>query len=315
MKELFHHCLSVEKTPEGWIPRHFTPKQLDYYSALSEFAGIRARCCSGITLDFSSDAQELSLSFLAEGFCRGWLAFDLFENGRFLHSAAYSEPVSSGRAVFRREQGGKAHFTIHLPYSCQITVTDFDFGRFSPEEPDKKGLLWCLGDSITQGMEARYPSQTFAALLGETLQMNVLNLGIGGSGFKDLCLDFDGLPKPDAVLVAHGTNDGPYALENWEDYVRRAALCIDRIREAAAGAPVTLVSPFWRGDLAKSGLLEIMLRIRSLLREQADRAGFRFIDGLTVLPHEPAFCGDGFLHPNDLGFSVCARILSSQLAR
>ena len=60
--------------------------------------------------------------------------------------------------------------------------------------------------------------------------------------------------------------------------------------------------------MPKKGLAAIMPRIRSLLKEQ----GWRFIDGLTVLPQEPAFCGDGFLHPNDLGFSICARVFRIQ---
>lgn len=92
-------------------------------------------------------------------------------------------------------------------------------------------------------------------------------------------------------------------------------MCIDCIREAAAGAPVTLVSPFWRGDPAEKRLSEVMQRLRLLLKAEAARAGFYFIDGLSVLPHEPAFCNDGYLHPNDLGFSVCARVLAGQLAR
>lgn len=315
MKEPFHNCLSVEKTSAGWLPHRFTPSQTAYYASLSEFAAIRAHCSSGVTLDFVSDAPEISFSFSSEGFCRGWLAFDLFENGRFMHSAIYHEPVPSGQVVFRRGHGGQADFTIHLPYSCQVTLRDFHAGNFSPKAPAREGLLWCIGDSITQGMEALHPSQTFAALLGEILQMNVLNLGVGASGFKDLCLDFAGLPKPDAVLVAHGTNDGPFALEDWEGYRQRTAACTARIQQAAAGAPVTLLSPLWRGDLERQGLADIMPRIRSLLEERAGQMGWRFIDGLTVLPQEPAFCGDGYLHPNDLGFSICARVLSGLLAR
>lgn len=313
LNDWFHNCLSVEKTPAGWVPCRFTPRQLDYYQSLSVWAGIRSRCCTGITMDFTTDARELSFSFQTGDFCRNWLAFDLFEEDRLLYSAVYPEGVPSGRVVFRRDHGGRARFSLHLPYQCQITLNDFSFGDASPILPSRKGVLWCIGDSITQGMEAVHPSQTYAALLGETLQMNVFNQAVGGIGFKDLCLDFSGVPKADAVLVALGTNDCPCALEDWEQYAGRVKESIRLIRDAADAAPVTLISPFWRGDLEERGFQDTLPHIRALLEEEAGRAGFHFIDGLKVLPHDPSFCGDGRLHPNDLGFSICARVLAGQM--
>ena len=55
--------------------------------------------------------------------------------------------------------------------------------------------------------------------------------------------------------------------------------------------------------------------VRAAIIEEIARLGLRHIDGLTLVPHSPAFMADLTLHPNDLGFSLYAQNLIAELQK
>ena len=64
-----------------------------------------------------------------------------------------------------------------------------------------------IGDSITQGMDARGPASAYAVQLARVLDVELLNQGVGGHIFDLDALD-DELPyHPDIITIAYGTND------------------------------------------------------------------------------------------------------------
>ena len=54
---------------------------------------------------------------------------------------------------------------------------------------------------------------------------------------------------------------------------------------------------------------------RALIAEEAERLGMIHVDGLKLLPPMPAFFGDGYLHPNDNGFSLYAENLIAKMEK
>lgn len=89
------------------------------------------------------------------------------------------------------------------------------------EEPDRKGYVFCLGDSNTFGWNYPY-KDSFPAILGQKLNENrrnkifeVLNLGKGGSKIEDLdmgIINFFQPGKNNASVLNYGLNDA--LLEN-----------------------------------------------------------------------------------------------------
>ena len=76
------------------------------------------------------------------------------------------------------------------------------------------------GDSITQGYTALSPSLTYVNLVGDALNADVYDLGIGGEVFEPLMIDEAYPVKADLVTVAYGTNDWSH-VPSEEDKQRR----------------------------------------------------------------------------------------------
>lgn len=84
------------------------------------------------------------------------------------------------------------------------------------EKPDRKGYIFCLGDSNTFGWNYPY-KDSFPAILGQKLNKNrknkifeVLNLGKGGSKIEDLdtgIINFFQPGKNNASVLNYGLND------------------------------------------------------------------------------------------------------------
>ena len=64
MEQVFHHCLSVIRTEEGYYPVRFTEKQLAFYKGLGERFETRSLCTAGVTMEFTTSAKaRVTISF------------------------------------------------------------------------------------------------------------------------------------------------------------------------------------------------------------------------------------------------------------
>src|SRR5690606_37350992 len=108
-------------------------------------------------------------------------------------------------AVFRYELDGAAmrRVTIYLPHLAELTIQAIRYSDGAVVEPASAsppaGRLLCLGDSITQGMDAKYPSSTYPVLLSRFLGMHVLNHGVGGYLFDKSSLAPKLAYEPDLI--------------------------------------------------------------------------------------------------------------------
>ncbi len=184
----------------------------------------------------------------------------------------------------------------------------------SLEPAAKRPQILCLGDSITQGFVAGWPSKCYVARLADALDVDALNQGIGGHIFQPESLN--GLEqlsfRPVCVTVAYGTNDW-HDCASVETICKNASAYLARLHELFPKTPIYIISPLWRADcdnLPPHGapLAEIK---NILLRESLKYDHMTLIDGGTLIDHDTELFEDGFLHPNRQGFAqMTERLLS-----
>ena len=304
--QLFHHCLRVSCENGVWQPQRFAEQTLAFYEELDEGKKLRAHSTAGITMDFVTDAEEISFSYESYGFCRPFVNFDIYENNVLMKTVKEPEYSREGRVLYRKQSKGQTRITIYLPQCVWLGVKELSLGDWKPVEEKKKRILF-LGDSITQGMTVSAPSQSFPVLTAGYLQYDYINQGVGGYVFCADSLKETAAAKPDRAIVAYGTND--YSA------VREGKLSLEKMRQNAAEYLETLcrilkpekigvISPIWRGDCDdKEGGL--FLQVRDMLREESSRRGILFVDGLTLVGHQENLYVDG-VHPNDWGANMYA---------
>ncbi|MDF2722824.1 MAG: GCN5-related N-acetyltransferase, partial [Paenibacillus sp.] len=211
LKSLFTGCLSVVETEEGVTPVRFTERQLSVY-AHNERLSVRSRCLAGCRLEMRTDSETIRLDYVRKGFARTAAYFDIWVDGRWAADIGEDKPEQP-EGTFSYEIGGNKgavkQICIDLPHNAEIVFRSFQLSPGARCEPvgQAHGGLLCLGDSITQGMDAKHPSSTYAALLARALDLPLLNQGVGGYIFNADSLDENMPFQPQIVTVAFGTND------------------------------------------------------------------------------------------------------------
>ena len=176
------------------------------------------------------------------------------------------------------------------------------------QKVEKPLKLYAVGDSITQGYDAEYPSQSYANLLADKLNATAVNHGIGGEIFNLGMLDEDMDFCPDIITVAYGTND--WNKQTAENFERTAKEYYRRLRAAYPAAKIFAITPIWRGDkdnISKAGCFEDAIKI--VTEAALAQPGVVVINGDKMIPHLASVCSDKYLHPNDFGFKFYAEAL------
>lgn len=176
----------------------------------------------------------------------------------------------------------------------------------SLEPAAKRPQILCLGDSITQGFVAGWPSKCYVARLGDALDADVLNQGIGGHIFQPESLNgMEKLPFcPACITVAYGTNDW-HDCQSIQELQANISAYFARLHALFPGVPVYIISPLWRADCDdKRPHGAPLTHVRQLLlSEQEKYDHMTVIDGYTLIDHDTLLFEDGFLHPNRQGFA------------
>ncbi len=163
----------------------------------------------------------------------------------------------------------------------------------------------CIGDSITDGLEASesYPerlSKKFGAFV------TVVNEGVPGirtAPAVEVAARDLRTWKPDVSLILLGSND-----VNVDESLGDAAINVIRIAQrsqSVGAAPIVGTIPPMTGS--KSSLDGSVQRLNSLLRSRASRSNIEVVDVYSLLSadRDALMLADG-LHPNDAGLEVIA---------
>ncbi|HZG87932.1 SGNH/GDSL hydrolase family protein [Paenibacillus sp.] len=302
----FRNCLGVADAGNGLLPMRFTDAQLEFFERRPH----RFRCdnSAGICLDVRTDSAFLRMRYRAaiKPGTTEQLLFDVYVDDVLVGVAGDTvtdEGAGEWTIDLPIQPGKPRRVTVYFPYLASVTVEALvlaERASCEPAEPHPRNLL-CFGDSITQGMNAVHPSQTYPVLLARQLRMNLLNQAISGFVFHPGMID-PALPyRPDLVTVAYGTND--WALcDSIERFEEQADGFIGTLSELYADVPIAVMSPLWRADLNDRKPCGPFFGIHERLeRICGSQPNVQYIDGLALTPHHERFYADG-LHPNDQGF-------------
>ena len=341
----------LKPTPNGILPRRlpaWTEAQMP-----EPAMGMMVSMPSGVRIVFRTEARRLELEVLERGLKfagapRRPAAFDLFVDGAFtrrVHAVAGQtvvidnaprppaftiEPGEPSILVFDDLPRGAKTLELWLPQSATVELRTLRLDApLLPATPSGRRRWAHYGSSISHGMEADGPSETWPGVAARTAGLDLVSLGFGGQCHLDGMVartlrDAD----VDLISLKLGIN-----LLNGDSMRERVFIAsvhsfLDTIRDAKPETPILVVSPILcpvaedhpgptlnnglsiyvidRPDALAQGALTAK-RIRSLLRSIVERraaagdANLHYIDGLKLfdeadLPDLP----DG-LHPNAAG--------------
>ena len=303
IREITAGAVEIRQTPEGIAFARCTGAQVEAIRAAASWLVPMAEATTGIRLDFLTDADSVRIETGSDG------KYDILVNdllrGQFLSSP-------DCRAAFIPLRGGTNRVTFTLPsHGTPGSIRSVEIpDNASVEKPAYRRKMLFLGDSITQGWNAKYDSGSFAYLVSRYFDADSVIQGVGGAFFTPDTVTDIGF-SPDTVIVAYGTNDW-----NWfptlEKLRAEAGETLRRIRERYGEADIAVLTPLWREDIEQPKAMGTFSECVSVIREEAERLGLRVIDGLGLLPPVTDFMADA-VHPNDAGFALCALNLIKEL--
>lgn len=321
MKTITFGALRVVCNEAGeYVFYRFTEHQMeDVYIEVSDFYK-KSSATASVQLDFYTDSSSLSFHYtLRFGTGRKFAYFDTFVDG-VLVSHEGVEDMSSSRAgdvQVTLGDGKTMHrVTVYLPNLSIARLSDvtLDDGA-SIRRAERSRKILAMGDSITQGYDAIYPSQSYANKLGEAFDAEVLNQAIGGEIFRPAVLDEDLPFDPDFITVAYGTND--WSGQTLEVLMTNPPAFLDKLAAIYPDKKIFVILPIWRADAGKtvkSG--KTFEEMREFYRACAEKhPNMIVVDGMKLTPHLPAFYSDLYLHPTDYGFQFYAENLIRELKK
>ena len=287
-----------------------TRKQIDAWYRKNDVLGSRAAGSTGVRLDFHTNSKKLAFRVLDGG------KFEVHVDG--LVRAAYKLGAGERAEIeLCGPLGGEldeCRVTVILPSHDRGGIIDYieiDDGAFvRPHKFDCKMLF--IGDSITQGWASSLDSYSYAYRISSFFNAESVIQGIGGAYFNEE--SFDSLSfDPDIVFVAYGTND----FGHYKTYDELRAHCeahLGLIAEEYKEKKIFVLSPIWR-DQREGKAMGTFEGCRAIIIDAAEKLGLIHIDGLKLVPPLPSLFADGFLHPNDNGFSLYAENLIKEVQK
>ncbi len=310
IQSIAHGALRVEKNNEGEIALYrFTEKQMALYERVNPDFYVKSFGTAGVRLEMDTDSDLLELKYHTRpASSRRFYYFDVFVDGVMMKHFGH-EDITQAISTLRMELPAGTHrVCIYFPNLAAATIRSLALSDGATFAPVKKELkLLSFGDSITQGYDAKYASQSYANLLADKLGAELVNMGIGGEIFRPELVDAEMNYQPDIVTVAYGTND-------WSGQTReRTVSCANdfyaNVRAAFPNAKIFAITPIWRADDHRVTKVGVFEEGREIVRNAARAVGATVIEGDGMIPHLREVCSDAYLHPNDYGFKFYANAL------
>ena len=312
-------AVNVAETAQGVRFYRFTEEQLAFYAD-----NPRSTTSAGVRLRFRTDSTTLGLTVVVtHKTSRSFFSMDVLVNGApigYLDNIGDTElwgnsnvELPIGRFAAEFDLGvGEKEVCIHFPWSVGIALealTLDDGASVIPVKPTKRFLVF--GDSITQGYDAKRPSNRYAAQVCDAFDAEEVNKAIGGEFFvPPLAAMPDGF-TPDLIWVAYGTND--WSMHTDEQFHADCRAFYEALCATYAGVPIVAVTPIGRvtyRETACGRFEELSDRIR---KETAHLPQVTVVEGLEFVPTRAEYFGDKYLHPNDDGFAHYAHNLTKAL--
>ena len=278
---------------------------------------IRSRCTAGVRLAMRTDARSVRLDASHGEGARKRYHLDVFVEGRRSCRAGHAAPTAWSGEVF--SQAGREMRTLEIWLShtseTRLEWIEVDAGARMEEVVPRAATWLAIGDSITQGMEATGPSDTYASVAARRAGLGLRNVGVGGeimlSELGSLCR-----PLPAQVAtVAFGVNDYHQGVP-LEVFARRTRGLLEGLLAGRPGFPVGLITPTpcFRRPPPPAVVAPLEEYRRVLAEVVREHPSVLLLEGPELLPPDEKLSADG-IHPNDEGMRVYGENLATHLGR
>lgn len=310
MKELFKNCIDVIEE-DGWIlPTRFTEHQRNYI-ATNENRYIRVYAPSSVCLAFKTAATKLSFEYKITGKARPWAIFDLTCDGLLTECVSLTD--SEGRVELSLRGDERKEYRLYLPHLAVTFLRNISSDAPLFPVDDRERFWLALGDSITQGMDAKHPTHTYPSIISDHMGLDLLDTGIGGARFSADWLDHVGR-EPDLITVAFGCND--WGTER-DALTANVAAYMERILSLYECRCIYAILPIWRGNADELNADMTYREHIEAIRSVFEKYPFvKIINGYEIIPHLPEFYGEvnrPSLHPTSEGHAIMARELIKRI--
>ncbi len=316
----------MEKTVKGavriteehgfWCFHRYSKSQEKYYEFNNWDFYRKCYATAGVRFDFYTDSRVFGFDYeLHAASSRHFCYFDAFVDGVLTDHIGIDRVTDTEASLDLILPPGKKRVTVWFPclFGAMVKNVAVDDGSSVEEVGTDKRLLM-IGDSITHGYDARYPSKAYPAIVAREMDVDVVNQGIGGDVYHVGNLG-DGVGfTPDLITVLLGTNDWSgrkkdHFFTSLEEYYEK----LDRLYPDVKKAVIT---PLWRGDnrrITDVGLFKDA--VKAIASEALKYNGVTVIDGEKLIDHRENLFSPDILHPNDAGFENLAPRLISELKK
>lgn len=286
-----------------------------------------SRTTAGVKIEFKTDSDYIRIMTKVKASNpheRNFYSFDVYCNGCMVGQIKNfnKEPrypyknynLADRQKTFKQKSGIK-HICIYFPWSVRGMIRKIELQDGAAVIPiQKKRTIIMYGDSITQGYDAAKPSLSYASILADKLNANVINKGIGGSAFMPELTKYRAGILPDFITVAYGTND--WRGSEFKDFNNRCCAFFENLTNNYPNTPILAIAPIWRADLNENHQLGSFSVIAKTLKQIANcHKNIRYINGIDFIPKATAYYRDGYLHPNDEGFKLYFDALIKELKK
>ena len=270
---------------------------------------------SGVRMQFATDSRSLKMDLgVTSASSRSYFAVDVTVNGELIGSVdnltddmpldyTLAElPLGEYSKSFDLGEGMK-NVCIFLPWSvCTVIHSmELDDGAvIRPIRPAHKLLAY--GDSITQGYDAKHPSNKYVTKLALALDAEECNKAIGGEEFYPPMAQAEAGSDPDYIVVSYGTNDWSHSTR--ERLVERCKDFYAILSGKYPNAKIFALTPIWRLDWQLEKPVGPFHDVEIIIRDAVrDLPNVTVIRGFDHVPKDIAYFADLRLHPNDAGFA------------
>lgn len=291
-----------------------TDELADFYS-YSEGAIFRANCNAGIKIGFKSTTEMIKLDLAFLNPVRDLFKLDIIIDNTTTHAIGPETLESEFTALIDNLGTAEKTIEIYLTHCCEVKVKSLELTDGASLQPlpvnDVKWLA--IGDSITQGMTATTPSQTYAVQTARALKADLHNIAVGGAVIKkelgELVSGFDRT----MTTIAFGTNDFNQS-RSLEDLYDHTLELLKALSQQNKGKIYLITTIPWAGrtEPNENGIHLPDYR-KTLADAAAECPGVIIIDGSKLIDDNTALFADN-VHPNNDGMTMYAENLLKQLS-
>lgn len=285
-----------------------------------EVYGKTGRSTASVMLDFYTDSDTFTFDYsVSRCIDRDHAYFDLYENDVLIchFGETFSKDKIKTTGHFETTlSSGEKRIRLYLPNLFEAKLSNLCLGDGATLKfVEKRGKLLMLGDSITHGFDAYFPSLSYANTIGREFDFDCVNQAIGGEMFRLRILPESSSLSPDYITVAYGTNDWSWSNKTREECVQNARDFFNKLTGLYKNSRIFYISPLYRGDNKRITTVGDFLGAVEEFSKVAREFGCEVINGVNLIPHDSQMFDDKYLHPNDLGFTQYAKSLEKELRK